>query len=84
MLLLQHMAKDLLWREYMATVAYSIGAIICGVLGREYPIPAWGEFNHPERREEPQSAEQIIDGLIGKLRGGETSGLVQTGGPSDA
>lgn len=64
--MLQYSAKRDLWREYIATVAHSLGSIICGALGNEYPLPSYSELMHPEQKD-TRTSQDIINGLIDKL-----------------
>lgn len=60
-------ARDDLWREYMATVAYSIGRIEGG---EKYPIPPYSDLTSDKPQDE-RTGEEILDGLIDRLKGGQ-------------
>lgn len=54
------------WREYCATVMWSIGRLLGG---EEYPIPAYSEYLNPKVQDNRTGA-QIISGLREKLKQG--------------
>ena len=58
------------WKEYTATILWSIGKMI----GRdEYPMPSYEEFMHPTATD-TRTGQDIIGGLVDKLldKGGES------------
>ena len=61
--------RDDIWRNYMASVAYSIGKIASGFAGAEYPLPTYHELlNNKEDQKDERSGEQIVSDLIARLR----------------
>ena len=50
----------------MATVIYSVGAIVSGALGNEYPIPPYSQLVHPEQKD-TRTAQDIVQSIINKL-----------------
>lgn len=58
-----------LWREYTATVLYSIGR---GLIGEDYPLPAYSDIAHPDMvQNDTQTGADIIERLKKRLGGEE-------------
>lgn len=60
--------RDDIWRNYMASVAYSIGKITSGFGGGEYPLPTYYELlHHDEPPADDRTGKEIIGDLIKRL-----------------
>lgn len=60
--------RDDIWRNYMASVAYSIGKIASGFGGGEYPLPTYYELLHKdEPPADDRTGKEIISDLIKRL-----------------
>lgn len=69
MTMLECQSREWMWREYMATATYAVGAVISRTLGNEYPIPTWSEIVRPKPKDK-RTTEDIVSGLIEKLQKG--------------
>lgn len=65
--MLEHNDKQAFWREYMATVAWSVGRVLGG---DSYAIPAYGDIMNPQSAD-TRNQDQIVNDLIQKLKGKE-------------
>lgn len=60
--------RDDIWRNYMASVAYSIGKIASGLGGGEYPLPTYYELLHKDTKAvDDRSGEEIVSDLVARL-----------------
>ena len=62
---MRHEIEQESWRQYMASVCWSIGKI----QAKNYPIPPYEKPNFVKKEEDSQSADEIIGNLLKKLGG---------------
>lgn len=69
---MNEMTRRDIWNDYVATIMFTVGKMICGYGGNEYPMPSWYDLTHSDdNNDDNRTGTDIVNDMITRLRGEE-------------